>query len=91
MNMYEDYGERWETGGKYRKNTGHTSENIIGNLWENYRKTGKVLKEQYEKYGKHMGNNGKLTGNAWKNMRTNLGIYVKIWETMETYGKMVIE
>ena len=30
-------------------------------------------------------------GNAWKNMRTNLGIYVKIWETMETYGKMVIE
>ena len=51
----------------------------IGNLWENYRKTGKVLKEQYEKYGKHMGNNGKLMGNTWKNMRKNLG---KIFEHM---------
>ena len=51
----------------------------IGNLWENYRKTGKVLKEQYGKiwetygkqwktYGKHVEKYAKKPGKIFEHM-----------------------
>ena len=80
--MYEDYGKRWETGGKYKKNTGHTSENI----WKILETYGKIIGKQ----GKYLRNNMKNMGNIWETMEnlweTRGKICEKTWENIWTYG-----
>ena len=80
--IYEDYGKRWETGGTYKKNTGHTSENI----WKILETYGKIIGKQ----GKYLRNNMKNMGNIWETMEnlweTRGKICEKTWENIWTYG-----